>query len=118
MQGKLRANGALGWSTEHAAGTLAACGHCAEEFLTLNKLDNRKSLRVSLRALHWLHLSQWWLGWARVKVTWLMTRWEIVASSLGERSDALAPGDGSGKGKEEVDSGSDESKIHRGDSDA
>lgn len=47
-----------------------------------------------------------------------MTRWEIVASSLGERSDALAPGDGSGKGKEEVDSGSDESKIHRGDSDA
>ena len=56
--GTLRACGALGWSAEHASGTLAAHEYWAEEFLPLNKLGNRKSLRVShrdvsLRAVHW-----------------------------------------------------------------
>lgn len=47
MPGTLRACGALGWSAEHASGTLAAHEYWAEEFLPLNKLGNRKSLSVS-----------------------------------------------------------------------
>lgn len=57
VRGMLRACDALGWSVEHAAGTLAGHKYWATEFLTLNKLGNRKLLKVShrnisMRAVH------------------------------------------------------------------
>lgn len=51
--------GALGWSAEHSAGSLAGQAPQAKGFSALNKLDNRKWLKVSqrdvsMRAVHWL----------------------------------------------------------------
>lgn len=79
----VRAYGASGWSTQRAPDTRAGHRYGAEEFLTLNKLGNRKLLKVSqrnisVRAAHWLdqyHSG----GWDRAKVTRTKTRREVVA---------------------------------------
>jgi hypothetical protein len=47
--GNLRACGGLAWSAGHAADALAGHKYQTKEFLTLNKLDTRKSLKVSHR---------------------------------------------------------------------